>query len=71
MISESPDLLPAYDWPQAEPFLARLADGRWVMTDYVNDPVDFRILTHAREGVPGEVAERIAEVVTRSFVQAA
>ena len=40
--------------------IARRADGRWVVVDYVNDPVDLRILGQAREGMPLESAERIA-----------
>lgn len=43
---------------------ARVGDGRWVVVDYVNDPVDLRILTQAGEGMPVEGAERIAEAVT-------
>lgn len=43
--------------------MARVDDGRWVVVDYVNDPVDLRILTHAREGMPVVVAERIAGAV--------
>lgn len=40
--------------------IALSADGRWVVVDYVNDPVDLRILGHAQEGMPAEAAERIA-----------
>ena len=43
--------------------VTRTVDGRWIVVDYVNDPVDLRILTHAREGMPLEAAERIAEAV--------
>jgi hypothetical protein len=43
--------------------MARRADGRWVVVDYVNDPVDLRILGHAREGMPQEAAEKIAAAI--------
>jgi hypothetical protein len=43
--------------------VARRADGRWVVVDYVNDPVDLRIVGHAREGMPLESAERIATAI--------
>jgi len=43
--------------------IARRADGRWVAVDYVNDPVDLRIVRHAREGMPLESAERIAAAI--------
>jgi len=49
--------------------VARLADGRWIVVDYVNDPIDLRLKSHAREGMPVEAAERIAEAVTRFVVQ--
>jgi hypothetical protein len=41
--------------------VARLANGRWIVVDYVNDPTDLRLLSHAREGMPMEAAQRIAE----------
>jgi len=41
--------------------VARRADGRWIVVDYVNDPTDLRLLSHAREGMPMEAAQRIAE----------
>jgi len=43
--------------------VARLADGRWIVVDYVNDPTDLRLLSHAREGMPIETAQRIAEAI--------
>jgi len=43
--------------------VARLADGRWIVVDYVNDPIDLRLLSHAREGMPMEAAQRIAEAI--------
>jgi hypothetical protein len=49
--------------------VARLVDGRWIVVDYVNDPIDLRLKSHAREGMPVEAAERIAEAVTRFVVQ--
>jgi hypothetical protein len=47
--------------------VARVADGRWLAVDYVNDPVDLRILGYAREGMPREAAEKIAAAIA-SFV---
>ncbi len=47
---------------------ARLADGRWAVVDYVNDPVDLRILTQAGEGMPVEAADRIVAAVT-AFIE--
>ena len=49
--------------------VTRLVDGRWIVVDYVNDPIDLRLRSHAREGMPVEAAERIAEAVTRFVVQ--
>ena len=43
--------------------VARLVDGRWIVVDYVNDPIDLRLLSHAREGMPIETAPRIAEAI--------
>jgi hypothetical protein len=51
--------------------VARRADGRWVVVDYVNDPVDLRILGHAREGMPREAAERIAVAIAASVARSA
>jgi hypothetical protein len=50
---------------------ARRVDGRWVVVDYVNDPVDLRILGHAREGMPREAAERIAAAIAASLARSA
>ena len=36
--------------------IALVADGRFIVVDYVNDPVDLRFLPHAREGMPADVA---------------
>ncbi len=47
------------------------ADGRWVVVDYVNDPVDLRILGHAREGMPLEFAERIAAAIAAFVARSA
>ncbi|MEW6569090.1 MAG: hypothetical protein AB1449_13195 [Chloroflexota bacterium] len=49
--------------------VARVADGRFVVVDYVNDPVDLRFLPNAREGMPGEVALSVAEAIA-GFVAA-
>src|SRR3990170_9138926 len=40
------------------------ADGRFVAVDYVNDPVDLRVHPHAREGMPPDVAHRLAPALT-------
>jgi len=45
--------------------IALVADGRFVVVDYVNDPADLRFLPHAREGMPAEVAGGIAEAIAR------
>ncbi|MBM3122075.1 MAG: hypothetical protein FJZ97_07805 [Chloroflexi bacterium] len=45
---------------------ARTADGRWVVVDYVNDPIDLRLRPQAREGMPTSAAQRIAEAITAS-----
>lgn len=44
--------------------IAHSADGRWVVVDYANDPVDLRLQGEAREGIPLEAAERIAAALT-------
>ena len=51
--------------------IARRADGRWVAVDYVNDPVDLRILGHARQGMPLESAERIAAAIAAFVARSA
>ena len=43
--------------------VALLPDGRFVVVDYVNDPVDLRFLPHAAEGMPGEVARGVAQAM--------
>ncbi len=43
--------------------VALVADGRFIVVDYVNDPVDLRFQPHAREGMPGEAARGIAEAL--------
>ncbi len=43
--------------------VARVDDGRLIVVDYVNDPVDLRFLPHAREGMPWEVAGAIAQAI--------
>jgi hypothetical protein len=39
-------------------------DGQFVAVDYVNDPVDLRIQPEAREGMPVDVAYRMALAIT-------
>ncbi len=51
--------------------IARRTDGRWVVVDYVNDPVDLRILGQAREGMPPESAEGIAAAVAAFVARSA
>jgi hypothetical protein len=43
--------------------VALVPDGRFIVVDYVNDPVDLRFEPHAREGMPAEVARGIAQVI--------
>ncbi len=45
--------------------IALVADGRFVVVDYVNDPVDLRFLPYAREGMPAEVALAVADAIAR------
>jgi len=48
--------------------IARVEDGRFIVVDYANDPVDLRFQPHAREGMPPEVAGGVAEAIAR-FLQ--
>jgi hypothetical protein len=48
--------------------IARVADGRFIVVDYVNDPVDLRFLPHAREGMPAETARAVAQAITNYLV---
>ena len=43
--------------------VAVVPDGRFIVVDYVNDPVDLRFQPHAREGMPAGVARQIAEAL--------
>lgn len=43
--------------------VARVSDGRFVVVDYLNDPVDLRFLPHAREGMPRETAVSLAAAI--------
>jgi hypothetical protein len=43
--------------------IAREAGDRFVVVDYVNDPVDLRFRPHAREGMPAPVARHVAEAL--------
>jgi len=40
--------------------IALTADGRFVVVDYVNDPVDLRLQSEAADGVPDAILENIA-----------
>ncbi len=51
--------------------IARVADGRYIVVDYVNDPVDLRFQPHAQEGMPAEVARAVAEALTAYVASAA
>lgn len=51
--------------------IARVDDGRFVVVDYVNDPVDVRIRPHAREGMPLDVARLVARSLAEFVAQAA
>jgi len=41
--------------------IALTADGRFVLVDYVNDPVDLRLQSKASDGVPDDIVRGIAE----------
>jgi hypothetical protein len=41
--------------------VAVTADGRFVVVDYVNDPLDLRLQSRTPEGVPDDVVRAIAE----------
>lgn len=43
--------------------IAWLAPGRFAVVDYVNDPVDLRLQSHALEGMPVAVAHEVAEAI--------
>lgn len=45
--------------------IARVPDGRFIVVDYANDPVDLRFQPHALEGMPPEVARWIATAIAR------
>jgi hypothetical protein len=45
--------------------VALTADGRFVVVDYVNDPVDLRFQPNAHEGMPQSVASAIAAALSR------
>jgi hypothetical protein len=42
---------------------ALVPDGRFIVVDYVNDPVDLRFQPHAGEGMPADVARQIAAAI--------
>lgn len=43
--------------------MAWLAPGKFVVVDFINDPVDLRLQSHAREGMPDSVAQEVADAV--------
>jgi hypothetical protein len=49
--------------------VALVPDGRFIVVDYVNDPVDLRFQPHAREGMPVAVARAIAEAISRFLTE--
>jgi hypothetical protein len=40
--------------------IAITSDGRFVIVDYVNDPIDLRLQSKASDGVPDDIVEDIA-----------
>ncbi|MBI4768971.1 MAG: hypothetical protein HY784_00795 [Chloroflexi bacterium] len=49
--------------------VARVADGRFVAVDYVNDPIDLRLKSVAATGVPDEVVQQVCEALADWSVQ--
>lgn len=45
--------------------IALIPDGRFVVIDYVNDPIDLRLQSKTPEGVPDNVICEIAEILAR------
>ncbi len=45
--------------------IAQMADGRFIVVDYVNDPVDLRLRSEAADGVPDAIVENIAGRLAR------
>ena len=41
--------------------IAIMSDGRFVIVDYVNDPIDLRLQSKASDGVPDDIVEDISE----------
>jgi hypothetical protein len=41
--------------------IAVTSDGRFVIVDYVNDPIDLRLQSKALDGVPDEIVKDITE----------
>jgi hypothetical protein len=41
--------------------IAITSDGRFVIVDYVNDPIDLRLQSKALDGVPDEIVKDITE----------
>lgn len=41
--------------------IARMPSGNFVIVDYVNDPIDLRLQSYVREGVPDTIVASIAE----------
>jgi hypothetical protein len=41
--------------------IALVADGRFVVVDYVNDPIDLRLQSRTAQGVPDVLVHLIAE----------
>ncbi len=44
--------------------IALIADGRYTVVDYVNDPIDLRLQSRACDGVPDAIVSDIAERLT-------
>ncbi len=41
--------------------IALVPDGRFIVVDYVNDPLDLRLQSQTPEGVPDAIVRAIAE----------
>jgi hypothetical protein len=46
-----------------------VAGDRFVVVDYVNDPVDLRYRPHAQEGMPPEAARALVEAIAKYPIQ--
>jgi hypothetical protein len=49
--------------------VALVEGGRFVVVDYINDPVDLRFRPHAKEGMPPEAARAMAEAISAYLIR--